>query len=83
MTQLRPSSCISLIPAGILYEEAMETIHAVLRNGTILKGTEASQRRQQGAGLMWRAAECCGDGWTAWHIFRAWMEVDTRSLCRR
>eukprot|EP00887_Chlorella_sp_A99_P003061 scaffold9.g3061.t1 len=40
---------------GILYEEAMETIHAVLRNGTILKGTEALKNLYDTVGLGWAA----------------------------
>lgn len=40
---------------GILYEEAMETIHAIQRDGTILKGTEALKMLYGAVGLGWAA----------------------------
>lgn len=40
---------------GILYEEAMETIHAIKRDGTILKGTEALKQLYSAVGMGWAA----------------------------
>ncbi|KAL4447673.1 hypothetical protein ABPG75_004892 [Micractinium tetrahymenae] len=40
---------------GILYEEAMETIHAIQRDGTILKGTDALKAMYGTVGLGWAA----------------------------
>lgn len=40
---------------GILYEEAMETIHAIQRDGTILKGTDALKVLYTAVELGWAA----------------------------
>ena len=40
---------------GIEFEDAMETIHAILRDGTVLKGTEALKRLYATVGLGWAA----------------------------
>lgn len=40
---------------GILYEEAMETIHAIKRDGTLLKGTDALKQLYSAVDLGWAA----------------------------